>query len=128
MPGYNFRTHTRAPETMKISSGGRIILLEGLFAFYWKEIRDLTRLKVFIELEAKTCLERRIERDTRDRGRTVKTILSQFHSRVLPMYDRYIAPTRRYADLVVRGDAAQQDTVERILWSLNQKKQAQVLG
>ncbi len=127
MPDYDFRTHTRVERAGRMPSRGETVLLEGLFAFYWKELREATQFKVFIELEPEKCLLRRIERDTRERGRTVETVLHQFRSRALPMYQRYVAGTKRYADLVVRGDAPHEETVDRILVALRKHGQARFL-
>ena len=46
---------------------------------------------------------RRIKRDVEDRGRTVEGVLYQYHRFVKGAYINFIAPTMRYADLVVPG-------------------------
>ena len=105
LPIYDFTTHTRTPASKSIHTTGGIILLEGIFALYWQEIRQRLNAKVFISLDSDTCLRRRIKRDVRERGRTPENVKSQFFKTVLPMYKRYVAHTRQYADLVLEGDA-----------------------
>ena len=45
-------------------------------------------------------LARRIERDTKERGRDVDGILSQYLRYVKPAYDNFVLPSSRYADIV----------------------------
>lgn len=103
-PVYRFSTHTRAPETRQVRPAGCVIV-EGLFTFYWQEIRDLFQTRVFIEVDEQTSLSRRLERDTRERGRTPESVRAQYQRSVGPMYKRYILPTRQFAHLVVFGEA-----------------------
>lgn len=106
LPVYDFTTHTRTRASKSIHPAGEIILVEGIFALYWEEVRRRLAAKVFISLDSDTCLRRRIERDVRERGRTRENVTSQFFKTVLPMYDRHVAPTRQYADLVLEGNAS----------------------
>lgn len=105
VPEYDFATHTRSGKCRGVSAHGKIILVEGLFALYWEEVRQLLSAKVFLDLDSEKSLTRRIERDVRERGRSAESVKQQFRETVLPMYDRYIAPTRRFADLVLSADA-----------------------
>jgi uridine kinase len=114
-PIYDFAMHTRKPATEDIDSCGGVILVEGIFALFWQEIRDRLDVKVFIDLDSDICLERRIERDVKERGRTRENVRSQFFKTVLPMYDRYVAPTREYADMVFEGDAPVEVSATRVI-------------
>jgi uridine kinase len=105
-PIYDFSTHTRTPASKIIHAVEGVILMEGIFALYWEEVRQRLDAKVFISLDSDACLSRRIKRDVRERGRTPENVRSQFFRTVLPMYNRYVAPTRQYADLVLEGDTS----------------------
>lgn len=102
-PIYDFTTHSRVKETEYLAPR-KYIIIEGLFALYWDEITKLLGTKVFVDLGEDICLERRIERDIRERGRTRESVLEQYHSTVLPMAKRYVHPTRANADIVVTGN------------------------
>jgi uridine kinase len=102
-PVYDFTTHSRTEETVLVEPR-KYIIIEGLFALYWDEITKLLGTKVFVDLGEDICLERRIERDIRERGRTRESVLEQYHSTVLPMAKRYVHPTKSGADIVVTGD------------------------
>lgn len=105
LPVYEFSTHTRSKESKKINAEGNIILVEGLFALYWEELRQLLSAKIFIDIGSVHCLKRRVVRDIIERGRTKKSVVQQFNQSVLPMYHSYVAPTRQFADMVLPGDS-----------------------
>ena len=110
-PVYDFVTHTRAPHVVRVEAGD-VIIIEGLFALYWEELRRLMQMKVFVWLPEETGLARRLERDVLERGRTRKSVVKQYLQTVKPMGDKYILPTRAFADLVVDGtDPIEQSTL-----------------
>lgn len=102
-PVYDFTTHSRTSQTEQLVPRP-FIIVEGLFALYWEDLRKLEGTKVYVDLGEDVCLERRIERDIRERGRTRESVLQQYETTVLPMARQYVHPTRRYADIVVTGD------------------------
>ena len=102
-PVYDFATHTRSPQSERIVPGDTVIV-EGLFTLYWEEIRDLFHTRVFVTLHDHICLSRRIERDTKKRGRSHESVLSQYTETVRPMNEKYILPTNTFADIVVNGE------------------------
>ena len=63
----------------------------------------LLDLKLFIETPLETCLQRRLSRDLRERGRTKDEITYQFRQTVIPMYKKYIHPTRARANFFLNG-------------------------
>ena len=113
-PVYDFKTHSRTALTERLHPR-EFVVIEGLFALYWEEIRTVQQTKVFVDLGEEICLARRIERDTRERGRTRESILEQFSTTVRPMAQRYVHPTRQYADVVLTGDGEIADEMQRVL-------------
>lgn len=114
MPVYDYVTHTRRPTGRRVGPG-ELIVVEGLFALYWKDIRDLLDLAVFIDADRAVCLERRLARDTRLRGRSAVSVSRQFEETVVPMFERFVQPTRRYADLVLQGDRTVEQLADELL-------------
>jgi uridine kinase len=102
-PVYRFDSHTRSGRGCEVPVDSYIVV-EGLFALYWSDVRACLGLRVFVDADERLCLDRRLERDTRRRGRTPASVRRQFRETVVPMSRRHVLPTRRYADLVVRGD------------------------
>jgi len=114
LPIYNFKTHTRDGHCL-VKQNCEYIIIDGLFALYWSDLRNMITLKIFIDLPADQCLKRRITRDSQDRGRTKESVISQFNKTVLPMYNLYVHPTKKYADLIVRGDSPVKYSLEKIV-------------
>jgi uridine kinase len=106
-PVYDFAAHTRTGESIEIAPCP-FIVIEGLFALYWEELRALLGTKVYVDLDEERSLQRRTERDMRERGRTRESVLLQYQATVAPMARRYVYPARAHADLLVSGDASPQ--------------------
>jgi uridine kinase len=114
MPVYDYVSHTRRSTGHRIGPSD-VIIIEGLFALYWKDIRDLSTLRVFLDADPALCLVRRLERDTRQRGRSADAVRHQFQKTVVPMFERHVAPTRRFADLILQGDQPAEILADRVI-------------
>lgn len=115
IPIYDFSSHTRLIGEKRVDPLGKIILVEGLFTFYWENIRRLFTRKIFINFDEERRLSRRFVRDVKDRGRSIEAIENQYRSGVAPMYKMYIEPTRKYADILVEGDLKDKEIQKNIL-------------
>jgi uridine kinase len=98
-PLYSFESHCRVGSVSL--SPAPVIVVDGLFTLWWQELRAMLDLKVFVDAAADVRLARRILRDVAERGRTVDSVLAQYLATIRPMHERYVEPTRRYADVVV---------------------------
>lgn len=102
IPVYDFSRDTRSDRVERVEPRP-YILVEGLFALYWKDIRDLLQTKVYVAVEDAVCFERRLVRDVSRRGRTPENVRERYAATVRPMAEAYILPTRAHADVVVDG-------------------------
>ena len=102
-PIYDFTIHGRSGKT-EIVEPKELIIIEGIMALVNKDLRSLGDLKVYINASRERRLVRRIERDQRERGRTYESIIEQYFSTVLPMYEEIIAPSQYYADIIINND------------------------
>lgn len=102
LPVYDFTTHTRRTET-KIWQRCRLVLLDGLWLMRRAELRQHYSLSVYVDCPEDLRLERRVERDMRERGRSAESVRAQFESHVAPMHHRYVTGQVRHADLVVES-------------------------
>jgi uridine kinase len=116
-PIYDYPTHQRARVRRTIQPRPHVIV-EGIYALYWPEVRTLVNTSVFLSLPHDQCLERRIERDVRERGRTRTKVVYQYERTVRPMYDLHIHPTRQHATLVLDGRASAEQLAARVLRAL----------
>jgi len=113
-PVYSFATHARTGE-VEVLRPGKFIIVEGLFVLLWPEVRDLFRTRIYVDLPDGPCLERRILRDVRERGRTPESVRRQFEETVRPMADLHVRPTRAFADIILSGDNPIEDSVATVL-------------
>ncbi|KAH7925492.1 armadillo beta-catenin plakoglobin [Leucogyrophana mollusca] len=102
IPIYSFAEHQRLDET-KYLYGAAIIIAEGIMALNDPALRELYDLKVFVQCDSDLMLARRIQRDVKERGRSVEGVLEQYLRYVKPAYDNFVQPASRYADIVVPG-------------------------
>ena len=99
-PVYDFTQHNRSNETVTIYPKN-VIIVEGILIFENKELRDLMDIKIFVDTDADVRLCRRIKRDVNKRGRTLESVLEQYQTTVKPMHEKYVEPSKRFADMVV---------------------------
>ena len=104
IPIYDFSNHVRL-ETTKTISQSNVIIVEGIFALHYMQLRKLYTLNVFIETSEDIRFQRRLSRDTKERGRTIGSIKDQFESTVLPMHEKLIGPSKQFADLIIDGNS-----------------------
>ena len=99
-PVYDFTQHNRSNETTTIAPKN-VIIVEGILIFENQPLRDLMDIKVFVDTDADVRLCRRIKRDVNKRGRSLESVLTQYQETVKPMHEKYVEPSKKYADLVV---------------------------
>ena len=69
--------------------------------FAYKELMDLMNIKIFVDTDSDIRLARRLKRDMQNRGRTIESVIEQYHKFVKPAYDYHIAPSMVMADIIV---------------------------
>ena len=99
-PVYDFAQHNRSNETLRIEPN-RVIIVEGIMIFENEPLRNLMDIKIFVDTDADVRLCRRIKRDVNKRGRSLDSVLTQYQTTVKPMHEKYVEPSKKYANLVV---------------------------
>lgn len=100
MPIYDYSKHTRSDETIRVKPT-KIILIEGILVLYDERIRSITDTKVFVDADSDVRLQRRILRDTKERARSIESVLTQYINQVKPMHETYVEPSKKYADIII---------------------------
>ena len=100
MPEYDFTIDNRSNKTILVKPAP-VIVIEGLFALYDADLRDMMSLKIFVDTASDIRFIRRMQRDTAERGRTLDSIVSQYLETVRPMHKQFIEPTKRHADVIL---------------------------
>ena len=114
IPVYDFALHTRKKETVRVDPKP-VIILEGAFLFWERSLRELFDLKIFIDVEADIRLARRIKRDIEERGRNLEFVLYQWFTFVKPGEEKFIYPTKKYADLIIPEGGENKKAIEVIV-------------
>ncbi|HCX59138.1 MAG: uridine kinase [Candidatus Cloacimonadales bacterium] len=114
VPDYDFVTHSRNEGRYCIADAD-VIILEGIFALYYKELLDLSDLKIYVDTDADLRLARRMGRDIIERGREVESVLDQYLRTVKPSHEAFIEPSKKNADVIIPGDKE----FDKVLYMLN---------
>ena len=99
-PVYSYVDHNRTCETVEVLPT-KVIIVEGILIFQNPTLREMFDIKIFVETDADVRILRRALRDVEERGRTLQSVVTQYLTTVKPMHERYVEPSRRYADIVV---------------------------
>lgn len=100
VPIYDFSTHKRLDETLKLCPCP-IILVDGILVLSQENIRLESDILVYIDCEEDLRYQRRLKRDIEERGRTEEGVKAQFYGQVKPMHDQFVESSKHHADIVV---------------------------
>jgi uridine kinase len=120
-PVYNFSTHSRVPNCFDPVEPSRIIIVEGILALHYPDLFPLYDLSIYVDAPNEICLNRRIYRDMRERGRTEESVRAQFEATARPMAELYVLPSKSRATLVVTGTEALDWSVQQIFRELRER-------
>jgi uridine kinase len=100
VPIYDFAHDTRKPEARRVQPQP-VVLVEGILIFADKPLRERMDIKIYVDTDADLRFIRRIQRDIRDRGRSVESVVEQYLRTVRPMHLEFVEPSKRYADIII---------------------------
>ncbi len=103
IPDYDFITHKQIPNAISVKDVD-VVILEGIFCLYYKQIVNLADLKLFVAVDDDIRLARRISRDIKERGYTIESVLDKYLNQVKPMHELYIEPSKKNADIIIPGE------------------------
>ena len=113
-PVYDFTRHNRSDETIHLEPKP-VIIVEGILIFENEPLRNLMDIRLFVDTDADVRLCRRIKRDVNKRGRTLESVLAQYQATVKPMHEKYVEPSKKYANLVIPEGGKNMVALEMIL-------------
>lgn len=99
-PVYNYKLHVRDTRTVRVEPKD-IVVVEGIMILWEPEIRRRLDIKLFVDCDADVRVLRRLERDIRERGRTLESVIQQYLESVRPMHLEFVEPSKRYADIII---------------------------
>lgn len=120
-PQYDFATHTRIPgETIPVYEP-HFLIIDGILALHYEQLRRLYDLSVYVDTPDDICYQRRLSRDVKERGRSPESVAQHYAETVRPMAEQYVRPSAQYADLIVDGTSSFDWSVEQVLGTLRKK-------
>lgn len=99
-PVYDYELYTRSSEIIH-QEPKEVIILEGILILEDPKLRDLMDIKVYVDTDDDIRILRRMVRDVNERGRTMESVIEQYLGVVKPMYQKFIEPTKKYADIII---------------------------
>jgi uridine kinase len=119
-PVYDFKTHSRVPNTYETIHPQKVVIVEGILALHYAELVPLYHFSIYVNAPHDVCLARRIHRDMRDRGRTEQSVRDQFAATARPMAELYVVPSQARASVTVEGTDSLDWSIEQVLKRLHQ--------
>ena len=113
-PQYDFVCHNRKPETVEIHPT-KVIILEGILVLEERKIRECADVKIFVSCDEDVRFIRRLKRDIEERGRTLDNVINQYLSTVKPMFNKYVSPSSKHADIIIPNDKKHDVAVEFLI-------------
>ena len=114
VPVYDYTIHNRSEQTVRVEPRA-VIVLEGILLLSDATLRDMMGLKIFVDTDADERILRRIVRDTRERGRSLESVIAQYLTTVKPMHEAFVEPYKRYADIIVPGGGDNPAAIDMIV-------------
>jgi uridine kinase len=124
-PIYDFAQHLRASNRREHIPATSLLIVEGLLALHFLQLRQHYNLSIYLEAPDSVCFHRRKVRDITERQRSLEFIQAQYEDKVLPAARQYVLPSKRFANLVLDGEA-DLSKVEQNLYDAITKKRALV--
>ena len=114
VPVYDFTTDQRTEETILVEPAP-IILVDGILIFTKRKLRDLMDIKIFVDTDADVRFIRRLQRDMKERGRSLDSVVQQYLDTVRPMHLKFVEPSKRYADVIIPGGGQNKVAMEVVV-------------
>jgi uridine kinase len=121
-PVYDFPAHSRVPGAFEPIPPTRFLIVEGILALHYPGLLPLYDFSVYVDAPNEVCLNRRIHRDTLERGRTEASVRAQFEATARPMAELYVLPSQQHASLTVSGTDSLDWSLEQILSALRTRR------
>lgn len=120
LPEYTFNNPLAEPKFLTIESAP-IIVVEGLFVFYYEKMRELMDLKVYVDASDIIKLKRRINRDQVERNYPIEDVLYRYEYHVTPAYESYILPFKKQADIIINNEYSYKAASELLIGFMRSK-------
>lgn len=124
---YTFNNHNLVPKMITYIPA-EIVVVEGLFVLTHPGISKMLDLKVFIDADEHIRLSRRIKRDFEERGYSLYQVLDYYERFVVPMYRKFIEPTKFDCDLIIPNNTHMERAVRVLIHHLDATVSKKCIG
>jgi len=100
VPNYCFTTHLRLEKTTVVEPK-KILIIEGILILTNKTLRDSISYSVFLDCPRDVRLQRRLDRDIKERGRNYNDVINLFETRLDIMHSEFVEPHKKFCDLIL---------------------------
>lgn len=121
IPEYDFTEHTRKADITTTIAPAPLTIIEGILIFDNPLLRDLIDLKIYVDVPADIRILRRAKRDIEERGRTLDTVYNQYVATARPMHEKYIEPTKEFADIIIPRGGKNEKAVSTLIHTLEKR-------
>lgn len=97
---YTFNNLALRPKMLE-TRPAPILIVEGLFIFYYEEVNALLNHRIFLHAEEEIALQRRLKRDLIERGYDEEDVRYKWVNHVMPAYHEYLQPYRNQCDRII---------------------------
>ncbi len=117
---YTFNNPDATPGLIEILPAP-ILIIEGLFVFYYSELQTKLDLQVYIDARDDVKLERRLRRDALERGYPETDVRYRWENHVVPCYRNYLRPYRDHCDVIIANNGSYKKGLEVLVSHLRGK-------
>ncbi|AUN15352.1 uridine kinase [[Clostridium] sordellii] len=114
-PIYDYELHTRNLEETVTTEPKDIVIVEGIMILEDEELRNKLDIKIYVDTEDDLRILRRIQRDIKERGRTVDSVIEQYLATVKPAHDQFIEPYKKYADIIIPEGGQNEVAIDMVI-------------
>ncbi|MCP4144078.1 MAG: uridine kinase [bacterium] len=99
-PIYDYATHSRVEDTRLVEPAD-VIFIEGILVLESEALRNLMDIRLYIGVDPDERFIRRMQRDVKQRGRSLDSVVNQYLNVVRPMHQQFVNPTKKFAHLII---------------------------
>jgi uridine kinase len=114
VPVYDYETYNRSGRTRMVEPA-KIVVVDGILVLWDRTLRDRFDLKIFVDTAPDIRLIRRLRRDVSQRGRSTESVIDQWLGTVRPSHERFVEPSKRYADVIIPEGGLNRPAIEVLL-------------
>jgi len=114
VPIYDYNAHNRSGDSRTVDAN-KIVVVDGILVLWERALRERFDLKIFVDTAADIRLIRRLQRDVAERGRTTDNVIEQYLGTVRPAHERFIEPSKRYADVIIPEGGLNRPAIDVLL-------------